>query len=374
MSQSKDNLEVGSIAHDIRQMLMVITGRAGILLEGECSPNTRRHLLAMEMAATDASAMLSRWDGRAMGHDQTMAALVGQTVDDCFDLILPPNGAWSLSQHPDQVRWAAFLDIPPQLKVGLPAQILREVLNNLLINALAVLPEGGQVRLTGTCGDGRVILTFQDSGPGVSSDVAERLFDPGFTTSGKKGKGLGLAGCRLLLEDFGGHLVLKSSPGEGAIFELNLPQANEIALARAQAVAEIEPAETGKVLVVDDDPAVGDMLAEVLAELGWKATVMTSGDDALAHYQPGNYDVALVDQSLPGISGLDFASQVRARDLEIVLVLVTGWGNEDIVARAGEFGFDQAEEKPLTVGKIRHILSMAAALRQQRGNAKDELR
>ena len=125
--------------------------------------------------------------------------------------------------------------------------------------------------------------------------------------------------------------------------------------------------------MVDDDPAVGEMLAEVLEELGWNSTVMTSGDEALAQYKPGKFDVALVDQSLPGISGLDFASQVRASDSEIVLVLVTGWGNEDIVAKAGDFGFDQAEEKPLTVGKIRHILSLAAALQKQRGNAKDEL-
>jgi CheY-like chemotaxis protein len=122
------------------------------------------------------------------------------------------------------------------------------------------------------------------------------------------------------------------------------------------------PAElVGEIMVVEDDQTVVDMLRDVLEALGHEAVLVGDADAALEQFTAGRFGLALIDQNLPGRSGLELAKDLRKRDPDMTLVLVTGWGNEDIVARAREHGCDMAEEKPLSVGKIRQILARAGA-------------
>ena len=173
-----------------------------------------------------------------------------------------------------------------------------------------------------------------------------------------------MAGCRALLEDFGSRLELVSPPGQGAVFQLDLPAINEEPLAvhggpQAASTSQLEPAE---MLVVDDEPAVREMLFDLMNELGWRTELAADAEQALAGFRKDRFPLALIDQTLPGMSGLELASRLREEDAQIVLVLVTGWGNEDIIARAPASGFDFTAEKPLTVDKIRGIIAKAAAL------------
>lgn len=175
---------------------------------------------------------------------------------------------------------------------------------------------------------------------------------------------MGLAGCRALLEPFGGTLTLAPERGPGAVFVISLPLAQDV----LSPEPETEPGlvgvalEPGEILVVDDEPAVQEMLSDVLTELGWQPSVAVNAAQALEIFSPGRFLVALVDQSLPGVTGLELASELREMDQRLVLVLVTGWGNEDIMSRAPASGIDITEEKPLALAKIRSILGQADAL------------
>ena len=370
MIDPKDFSNIPGIVHDIRQMLTVIAGRAGLLLEKNPDPDLKRHLLAMELAAADANTMLGRLPGISGGRELSLPVSLGQVVRESCGLILPPGGhEWAApTAVPAAGVWSLDIRVPEDLFTALPAQVLREVVNNLLANALDALPGGGSVVLQGSSRGERLFLTVTDSGPGVPEELRERIFQHGFSTSGKPERGLGLAGSRELLEDFGGHLELDPAAGPGAVFVLDLPA---VAGGAGTLPAQEEPGrqpepEPGEILVVDDEPAVREMLADVLGELGWRPTIAVNADEARRVFAPERFPVALVDQSLPGMSGLELASELRKQDPRIVLVLVTGWNNEDIATRAPAHGFDFAEEKPLTVGKIRLILGKAAVLFKER--------
>ena len=380
MTDPKDSQTIPGVVHDIKQMLTVISGRAGLLIERIADQELRHHCQAMEMAATDAAAMLGRLPGVGSRIPTGPARLLDVATTSCR-LILPPDGRpWLPEDSGPSGRWTAAFDIPGDLWAEIPAQVLREVLNNLLTNALAVMPDGGGIVIRGSASDQRVRLVIQDSGPGVPSGKGEGIFELGFTTSGQPGRGHGLATCRLLLEERGGKLFLDQDSGPGATFVIDLPLADRVRgqdiPIHSEAASGMEdgapPLEPGSILVVDDEPAVRDMLSDVLGELGWRATVAENADQAIGFFHPGLFSLAILDQSLPGKSGLELAKELRSKDSRIVLVLVSGWGNEDILARATAEGIDFSAEKPLTVGKIRVMLGQAVARFQERGKEREE--
>lgn len=372
MPGSDDTKRIKGIAHDIRQMLMVISGRVGLLLERDPDPETRRHLLAMEMAASDAGVMLARLSDRRENDGTSGPTGVRRAVEEACSLILPPDGHPWLEEG--RGAWSARIEIPAELAVNLPGQILREVLGNLLTNALAAMPEGGRVHLS-TQADARVVhLRVRDSGPGVPVHLRERIFRPGFSTSGDAGRGLGLGGCRALLEDCGGGLFLAADRGTGATFELEMPRAPGEAPVRTH---QPQPrtdtaARPGEILVVDDEPAVREMLDDLLRELDWQPLAVGDADEALSVFRPGRFALALIDRKLPGRSGLELASRLRQEDPRMVLVLVSGWDKEDIASVARDSHFDFTAEKPLTVDTIREIIGQAATLLGHRGTERDE--
>nr|MEE4267033.1 response regulator [Candidatus Krumholzibacteria bacterium] len=379
MTRSGNPRSTGKVVHDIKQMLMVITGRAGLLLERGDDHRWRPHLQAIELAATDAAAMLARLaQDERVGQAPVPASNLRFLVEQSTNLILPPGRlSWAGADDDDGAQvWKLVVEVGPEVQVSVRGQVVREVLNNLLVNALAVMPAGGTVFLKASTAGPRVVLDCADTGPGVPQDQQARIFEWGVTGSGEEGRGLGLATSRELLEQAGGQLTLaeaQGGPGGGAVFRLEMPRAQDVEPSvRATPPVPAHTKVPRDILVVDDDPAVTDMLGEVLEEIGWRPQVLAGGDQAIEEFVAGKYTVAFLDQNLPGMSGLEIARHLRDEDPDIVLILVTGWDSEDITARALDHGCDFAEEKPLTVGKIRQILNRAEVLGAARQGQENE--
>jgi two-component system NtrC family sensor kinase len=188
---------------------------------------------------------------------------------------------------------------------------LVQVLANLLTNARQALeerPQPRRVRLKAWVDGEQVQINVSDNGPGIADAIRSRVFDPFFTTKPTgSGTGVGLAVSRGIIEAHGGSLDLASSNGEGACFVIRLPLARDAARlaesvsARDTRLLPVQVAPT--VLVVDDEPDIGGMLAEMLGSLGYRTDVKFSGEAAQAALRERDYDAVLCDLRLPGFDG-----------------------------------------------------------------------
>ena len=369
------SLRQAGVVHDVNQMLAVIMGRAELLQQREGSKSRREDLAAIILAAGDAAAMLKRLQ-RGLPPPQgqgDQAAVNLQEAVRAVSLLIRPEGAerWaSPEEEPRQGSWVFDLAVPADLFTSVPGQVVREVLSNLLVNALEVMPEGGRIRVGVRADQARVVLTIADNGPGLDKETAHRIFEPGFTSSGGEFRGIGLAGSRQLLKCFDGRLDVGPDQGPGAQFLLDLPRMEPVPVKSGSGASrDDEPGSrpvSFPVLVVDDEPAVRDMLSDVLTELECRVTVVRDANSALERFVPGEFGLALVDQSLPGRSGLELATVLRERDPELVVVLITGWGQEEVLASVDPAIVDMTATKPLEWTRIIELLDKGERLNRQR--------
>jgi signal transduction histidine kinase/ActR/RegA family two-component response regulator len=237
---------------------------------------------------------------------------------------------------------------------------LREVFTNLILNAVDALPEGGTIRLATSLQGDRVLARVQDNGTGMDEETRKRLFEPFFTTKGESGSGLGLSVAYGILKRHGATIEVESEPGQGASIEILFPRAKE---APREDIAPAVPVPGGRslrILVVDDDQTVREVLRDMLVALGHQVVEFGSGEEALRGYQAGLYDLILTDLGMPGVTGWKLAQTVRALDRTVTISLVTGWGSEVRPETLQRAGVDHVVSKPFTLEDVVAVTRLAA--------------
>jgi two-component system cell cycle sensor histidine kinase/response regulator CckA len=250
---------------------------------------------------------------------------------------------------------------------------LSQVFLNLVVNAAQAIPEGAahrhEIRLvTRRDGHGRVIVEVQDTGVGIPREVIDRIFDPFFTTKPVGvGTGLGLSICHSIISGLGGDITVESEPGRGTTFKVVLPT-TEPEVRPVPAPAEprsSRAAPRGRVLVVDDEPAVGRVLQRILRE--HQVEVANSGRQALELLEHGpEPDAVLCDVMMPDLTGRDVYEAVRREHsgLERRFIFVSGGafttGARDFLASIPNILL----EKPFDEGRVRHVVDELVRRRQ----------
>jgi signal transduction histidine kinase/CheY-like chemotaxis protein len=263
------------------------------------------------------------------------------------------------------------------LAVSLPAQPLlldadpvrlAQVFANLLNNAAKYTDAGGRITVTAAAQPpGRVTVTVADNGVGIPADVLPQVFDM-FTQGDRSlgraqgGLGIGLTLVRTLVRLHGGDVQAASAGlGRGSEFRVTLPLAAETSRPAKPVEAGGRTGATplGRVLVVDDNLDAAESLAFVLQRSGADAQLASSGTEALALLDDRRPDVAIIDIGMPGMDGCELARRVRAREelRDVVLVALTGWGQEEDRRRSREAGFDHHLVKPVDVDTLRRLLA-----------------
>jgi len=367
--------------HDINQMLAVIMGRAELLIMRDGSDSCREDLEAIVLATGDAASMIKRLRmglPPKQGDGAAAAVNLADAVDAVSLLIRPQvTGSWAGAENDGAPgSWVFDANVPADLFTPVPGQVVREVLSNLLINALEVMPDGGHIRIGASAHEGRVILSVSDNGPGLDKEVARHIFESGFSSSGEDFRGVGLAASRQLLKCFDGRLNLGPNQEVGALFLVDLPRTDGVLpVVVEKSSQEPEPGTRPagfSVLVVDDDSGVREMLTEVLTELDCRVTSFRDAKSAQEGFVSGKFGLALVDQSLPGLTGLELASRLREQDRSLVIVLITGWGREEILNGVDPSIVDQTATKPLEWSRLKEILDKGADLNRRRRQADAE--
>ena len=199
------------------------------------------------------------------------------------------------------------------------------------------------------------MCTVTDTGIGMTEEVRQRVFDPFFTTKAEKGTGLGLSIAYGIVTRHGGEIEVASQPWQGSTFTIRLPAARR-PVKRVER-AEVTPARPARLLVVDDEESVRQVLAEMLMAQGHTVAADAEGRSALARFHEEPFDVVFTDLGLPGLSGWEVARLVKLRRPETPVVLVTGWSDqiepEDLYWR----GIDFVLAKPFEVGDVRAVLA-----------------
>ncbi len=270
--------------------------------------------------------------------------------------------AWNELRHRARLV-KRYADVPT---VDASESRLGQVFLNLLVNAAQALPVGHagehEIRVeTGRDGDGRVVVSVTDSGPGIPPHLLRRLFDPFFTTKPVGvGTGLGLSICKGIVTSLGGHIDVESEPGKGTTFRVVLPpSARERSDAVALAPRVPRVGRRGRVLVIDDDVAIGLSLRVALAD-EHDVIVTASGREALELLrQDDAFDVVLCDVMMPDMTGLEVHEALVAEGHAEVaerIVFVTGGA---FAPRMGEFLDRLANarlEKPFELDALRELL------------------
>jgi PAS domain S-box-containing protein len=260
------------------------------------------------------------------------------------------------------------LTVSPQaedLQIDADPTRLRQVIANLIDNAAKFTPPGGRIDVLVQRSADHVILRVRDSGVGIAPELLPRIFDL-FMQSERAldrshgGLGIGLTVVKRLVEMHGGRIQAKSGGPEcGSEFEVHLPI---LTTARPQAIAAGDKTEAGggvHVLVIEDDRDAAEALTMLLELFGHQTTVVSDGLAAIDAAGKGGFDLALVDIGLPGIDGYEVARRIRMLETArtMMLVALTGYGQEADRERAWSAGFDEHLVKPVNVERLQALLS-----------------
>ena len=361
------------VAHDFNNTLAGILGRAQLLQRTSDPEKIHRGLDIIIKTAEDGAKTVKRIQDFARqrrDHDFELVS-IDQILADASEITRPrwKNCAEALNIH-----------ITLELQNRSNAHImgddseLREVLVNMVFNAIDAMPEGGTLSLSSRVVGEAVVITVADTGIGMSPEVRSRVFDPFFTTKGKAGLGLGLAVSFGIIRRHRGNVEVESQHGHGTKFIITLPVASmssavDLSVDDGQfihpgSITLLPEQNPLKVLVVDDEDFVRELLKEILEFEGCTVTIAQNGDEALQMFQQGSFDGVFTDVGMPGMSGWELAQAIREQSEMIPIAVVTGWGEAVGSDEQKEAGVDWVIAKPFTADRISELVK---EIRRQRG-------
>ena len=352
----------GGIAHDFNNLLQAILGYAQLIGKNPSNVDVvRRGLDVIEKAATGGAETVRRIQkfARLRPEEAFVALDLDQVIRDALAITRP---RWEEMKVKAGIPLELELDlgyVPPVM--GRPAE-LNEVVTNLILNAIDAMPEGGRLRLrTRRQGDWQVVFTVTDTGIGMTEEVRKRIFDPFFTTKGEEGTGLGLPVSYSIVKRHAGEMRAESRPGSGTTFTIVLP-IGTTAVAEPPAGAQPIGNRKGRVLLVDNEPQVMTILGEMLRDVGHHVVPVGSGAEALRLFGPGRFDLVLTNVGMAGMNGWELADRIRARDADVPLVFITGWGlQEQDQARCRGLGISSLLFKPVRPAELHATVQAALA-------------
>jgi signal transduction histidine kinase/CheY-like chemotaxis protein len=353
---------------------------------------TLAHELRNPLAPIRQAAMISQAPGataeqKAWSHEVITRQVQHMSVllDDLLDISRITRGTLELRRKPtglaeivamavettrpaiEAKRHHLSLELPhtPVLFEGDPLR-LSQVLSNLLTNAAKYTDPEGVIRLNAELIGGELVVRVIDNGIGIGADALPRIFEmfsqvksPHDRSDG--GLGIGLALSRGLVELHGGRIAVRSEGlGKGSEFTVHLPAALPATEAPAPVATPVAAhPRTRRVLVADDNEDAGESLAMLLRLDGHDVQVTNNGTDAVALFDQLQPDVAVLDIGMPGLSGYEVAKRIRERETgkTVLLIAVTGWGQEADKSRASAAGFDHHFTKPVEPDALSALLS-----------------
>ena len=343
------------VAHNVNNTLTGILGRAQLILRNSNDETKIKSGLELIIkSAEDGAHIIRRIQdfARQRPSREFETISIAELLKDACEMT---RARWEARSEFAQTRFALHADCEAYIK-GDPVE-LREVLVNMIYNAIDAMPSGGEIRLSTQENGERVIICVGDTGTGMSPDVKQRLFDPFFTTKGKAGTGMGLAVSFGIIRRHEGSIEVDSEPGRGTTFKISLPKVVAETEDAAGTTSETHNSATDekiRVLVVDDETHVREVLIEALEAEGCEVISAQSGEIALALYEQygGKFDAVFTDIGMPDMNGWELCTEIRKHSKTIPLAIISGWADAISVQTRNAVNADWVVAKPFDINKI----------------------
>ncbi|HEX9742245.1 MAG TPA: ATP-binding protein [Nitrospiraceae bacterium] len=318
------------VAHDFNNALSPILGFSSILLEDiaqlDDKEKVMKYLQVINTAGKDAANVVGRLREfyRSRDQEETFRPFdLNQLVEQAINFTQPKWKDQALAGALT-VRVKTELQTVPSVS-GNESEI-RELLTNLIFNAVDAMPEGGTITLRTSMKDDRVVLEVSDTGTGMTEEVRQRCLEPFFSTKGERGTGLGLAMVYGIVQRHKGTIDIQSEFGKGTTFTIGFPLDGDRKWEATLAVESQATSRRLRVLVVDDDPLTLMVTSECLLSDHHLVETAVNGRDGLQKFRPDQFDLVVTDQGMPEMNGLQLAAALKQMAPKIPVILLTGYG------------------------------------------------
>jgi PAS domain S-box-containing protein len=357
----------GGIAHDFNNLLFPIVGMAEILMEdlpGD-SPEFENAQVIFESGKRGGELVKQILAFSRQTEHKMSPVRIQQVLKEVLKLTRATIPSFIEMEEHIQADCGMILADPTQI---------HQVAMNIITNAFhAVEQAGGKiiVRLKeilideedveyNAIGPGRyALMSISDNGPGMPSDLINRVFEPYFTTKEQgKGTGLGLAVAYGLIKAHKGDIRVYSEPGQGTAFNVYLPLMEKMEFKEQQEPKEVHPTGHERVLLIDDEAPIIKLETQMLQRLGYQVTARTSSLEALEAFQamPYNFDLIISDMAMPNMTGDRLAEEVIAVRPDIPIIICTGFSERLNEADAGAKGIKAFLMKPVIRSELAQIV------------------
>jgi len=367
----------GGIAHDFNNILGIIVGNTELAMddipEWHSARRNLKEILTSSIRARDIVKQILAFSRQSPQEKKPVRII--PIIKESLKLLR--------SSIPATIRIHQSISSDSDTVLADPVQI-NQVLINLCINAVHAMGDKGGVLEVGLedveldSGDaiqyhdlpsGKYVrLTVSDTGHGIESMLLKRIFDPYFTTKGVgKGSGMGLSVVHGIVKSHGGCVAVNSEPGKGTVFNVLFPCVEDKPEPEVEISIEI-PRGKGKILFVDDEKAIIDIMQPMIERLGYEVSVRTSSIEGLEAFRanPNRFDLVITDFTMPNMTGMELAKALFKLRSDIPVILCTGYSehiNEDKAKRSGIRAF---VVKPVVLSEI------ASTIRKVLDNDKEE--
>jgi PAS domain S-box-containing protein len=357
----------GGIAHDFNNLLMAVTGYIS-LARMHLPPDDGAHKLLAEaerisFAGKELTQRLLTFSKGGTPAKKVIA--LNQSIRDITSMVLTGSNMrceYSLSDN-----------LSPVLA---DERHIRQVIHNIVVNAKEAMPQGGIIKVATTnvtrtpadtiplpIGD-YVGVSIEDQGIGIEEEDLPRIFDPYFTTKAmgaEKGMGLGLAVAYSIIQRHNGHIAVKSIPDKGTTVYIYLPvYTEETKIAMKQ--KEVAKRSNGRILFMDDEDRVRDIVGKFIAHMGYEVVLAGNGTEAITLYKDAlnsgkSFDALILDLTVKaGIGGKQVMRQLISLDPNVKAIISSGYTDDPVISHYADYGFKGAITKPYGIEQLKGIL------------------
>lgn len=339
------------VANDFNNILATISGYVSLSLAKSHDDSVTEYLEIIKRASLDGAEMIRRIQEftKNIKEEEVHCFNLDDIIKMALNMINPRLSeklisGFNISIHKD-LRGSGHVK-------GREVEI-REVIINMLNNAIDAMPNGGDIYVRSYNVNDEIFVEIEDTGLGIHKNILSRIFDPFFSTKGVNGNGIGLSVSYKIIKDHNGNIEVESFEGVGSKFTVKLPVELEQEMNVHQDKKDYRRFDCS-VLVVDDKIWVAKATGELLKSIVNNVDICFSGNDALYKLSENQYDLIISDLAMPNLNGIELAKKVKEKYPKIKFVIMTGWLGD--IEEYNSNTIDHILEKPFGIEEVKELI------------------